>query len=269
MQHFYATSQQKPFLIPRKNNTIEGVDVHRKSSPPRLYESDSALAFGVKYAHQRGRASPPHLAKGERNPAHGKEEQADDHHPELAEKKNQPADNGTHKVSVGRNLFDSFGVLGLGLDATEMDAETAYRMDVSLAVPPRQERPSTNWHDSRPSHSPFPAFEHRELLTLHRGARLSSSFADIDKFVERGPTMMSSPGRMPVEDRNFPVAQFRPAFEQVNYKCSQHAKRGQTPILCRVMSIRRENTRRIEADLVGKAHRDTLADIRKPRPEKS
>ncbi|EJK70515.1 hypothetical protein THAOC_08117 [Thalassiosira oceanica] len=55
-----------------------------------------------------------------------------------------------------------------------------------------------------------------------RGARLSSSFADIDKFVERGPTMMSLPGRMPVEDRNFPAAQFRPAFEQVNYKCSQH-----------------------------------------------
>ncbi|EJK68770.1 hypothetical protein THAOC_10020 [Thalassiosira oceanica] len=58
-----------------------------------------------------------------------------------------------------------------------------------------------------------------------RGARLSSSFADIDKFVERGPTIMSPPGKMPVEDRNFPAAQFRPDFEQVNYKCSQHANR--------------------------------------------
>ena len=29
---------------------------------------------------------------------------------------------------VGRNLFDSFGVLGLGLDATEMDVKTSYRM---------------------------------------------------------------------------------------------------------------------------------------------
>ncbi|EJK51178.1 hypothetical protein THAOC_29672, partial [Thalassiosira oceanica] len=46
-----------------------------------------------------------------------------------AEKKNLPADNGTQKSEgVGRNLFDSFGVLGLGLDATEMDVKTAYRM---------------------------------------------------------------------------------------------------------------------------------------------
>ena len=29
---------------------------------------------------------------------------------------------------VGRNLFDSFGVLGLGFDATEMDVKTAFRM---------------------------------------------------------------------------------------------------------------------------------------------
>ncbi|EJK62742.1 hypothetical protein THAOC_16632 [Thalassiosira oceanica] len=47
-----------------------------------------------------------------------------------------------------------------------------------------------------------------------RGARLSSSFADIDKFVERGPTIMSPPRRMPAEDRNFPTAENRPAFEQ-------------------------------------------------------
>ncbi|EJK72454.1 hypothetical protein THAOC_06015 [Thalassiosira oceanica] len=73
-----------------------------------------------------------HLAKDGSNPPirpHGKEDQAgrDDHHLELAEKKNLPADNGngTQKVGVGRNLFDSFGVLGLGLDATEMDVKTA------------------------------------------------------------------------------------------------------------------------------------------------
>ena len=29
---------------------------------------------------------------------------------------------------VGRNLFDSFGVLGLGFDDTEMDVKTAFRM---------------------------------------------------------------------------------------------------------------------------------------------
>ncbi|EJK52263.1 hypothetical protein THAOC_28486 [Thalassiosira oceanica] len=43
---------------------------------------------------------------------------------------------------VGRNLFDdSFGVLGLGLDATEMDVKTAYRMLALQYLPPRQERP--------------------------------------------------------------------------------------------------------------------------------
>ncbi|EJK66264.1 hypothetical protein THAOC_12830 [Thalassiosira oceanica] len=45
-----------------------------------------------------------HLAKGGSNPAHGKEEQEDDHHPELAEKKNVPADNGTQKVLDGTSL---------------------------------------------------------------------------------------------------------------------------------------------------------------------
>ena len=78
-----------------------------------------------------------------------------------------------------------------------------------------------------------------------RGARLSSSLPDLDEFVERGPTIMSPPrlARMPVEDRNFPAARFRPAFEQVNYKCFQHACRTficiRTPIPRRVMSIRR------------------------------
>ncbi|EJK74341.1 hypothetical protein THAOC_03985, partial [Thalassiosira oceanica] len=41
------------------------------------------------------------------NPAHGKKEQADDHHPEIAEKKNLPADNGTQKVSDGTSLIHS------------------------------------------------------------------------------------------------------------------------------------------------------------------
>ncbi|EJK47159.1 hypothetical protein THAOC_34148 [Thalassiosira oceanica] len=48
-----------------------------------------------------------HLAKDGSNPAHGKKEQADDHHPELAEKKNLPADNGTQKVSDGTSLIHS------------------------------------------------------------------------------------------------------------------------------------------------------------------
>ncbi|EJK58317.1 hypothetical protein THAOC_21573 [Thalassiosira oceanica] len=54
---------------------------------------------------------------------------------ELAEKKNLPANNGngTQNECVGRNLFDSFGVLGLGLDATEMHGcenslQAVYRM---------------------------------------------------------------------------------------------------------------------------------------------
>ncbi|EJK64411.1 hypothetical protein THAOC_14854 [Thalassiosira oceanica] len=46
-----------------------------------------------------------HLAKDGSNPAHGKKEQADDHHPELAEKKNLPEDNGTQKVSDGTSLI--------------------------------------------------------------------------------------------------------------------------------------------------------------------
>ncbi|EJK57775.1 hypothetical protein THAOC_22150 [Thalassiosira oceanica] len=48
-----------------------------------------------------------HLAKDGSNPAHGKKEQADDHHPELAEKKNLPEDNGTQKVSDGTSLIHS------------------------------------------------------------------------------------------------------------------------------------------------------------------
>ncbi|EJK58824.1 hypothetical protein THAOC_21017, partial [Thalassiosira oceanica] len=48
-----------------------------------------------------------HLAKDRSNPAHGKKEQADDHHPELAEKKNLPEDNGTQKVSDGTSLIHS------------------------------------------------------------------------------------------------------------------------------------------------------------------
>ena len=47
-----------------------------------------------------------HLAKDGSNPAH-KKEQADDHHPELAEKKNLPEDNGTQKVSDGTSLIHS------------------------------------------------------------------------------------------------------------------------------------------------------------------
>ncbi|EJK67104.1 hypothetical protein THAOC_11905 [Thalassiosira oceanica] len=50
-----------------------------------------------------------HLAKDGSNPAHGKKEQAadDHHHPELAEKKNLPEDNGTQKVSDGTSLIHS------------------------------------------------------------------------------------------------------------------------------------------------------------------
>ncbi|EJK67119.1 hypothetical protein THAOC_11888, partial [Thalassiosira oceanica] len=48
-----------------------------------------------------------HLAKDGSNPAHGKKEQADDHYPELAEKKNLPEDNGTQKVSDGTSLIHS------------------------------------------------------------------------------------------------------------------------------------------------------------------
>ncbi|EJK48921.1 hypothetical protein THAOC_32244 [Thalassiosira oceanica] len=68
-------------------------------------------------------------AKDGSNPAHGgKEKQADDHHPELAEsREEEPTSRQWDPEGVGRNLFDSFGVLGLGLDATEMDVKTAYR----------------------------------------------------------------------------------------------------------------------------------------------
>ena len=48
-----------------------------------------------------------HPAKDGSNPAHGKEEQADDHHPELAEKKHLTADNGTQKVSARTFMIHS------------------------------------------------------------------------------------------------------------------------------------------------------------------
>ncbi|EJK64258.1 hypothetical protein THAOC_15025, partial [Thalassiosira oceanica] len=69
-----------------------------------------------------------HLAKDGSNPAHGKKEQADDHHPEpRASREEEPTSRQWDPEGVGWNLFDSFGVLGLGLDATEMEVKTAYR----------------------------------------------------------------------------------------------------------------------------------------------
>ena len=68
------------------------------------------------------------LTKGRSNPAHGEKEQEDDRHLEHTEMKNPATDRQWNPEGVGRNLFDSFGVLGLGFDATEMDVKTAFRM---------------------------------------------------------------------------------------------------------------------------------------------
>ncbi|EJK48625.1 hypothetical protein THAOC_32561 [Thalassiosira oceanica] len=70
-----------------------------------------------------------HLAKDGSNPTHGKEEQTDDHRPPpRSSREEEPTSRQWDPEGVGRNLFDSFGVLGLELDATEMDVKTAYRM---------------------------------------------------------------------------------------------------------------------------------------------
>jgi len=48
--------------------------------------------------------------------------------PPRASREEEPTSRQWDPEGVGRNLFDSFGVLGLGLDATEMDVKTAFRM---------------------------------------------------------------------------------------------------------------------------------------------
>ncbi|EJK74607.1 hypothetical protein THAOC_03704 [Thalassiosira oceanica] len=48
--------------------------------------------------------------------------------PPRASREEEPTSRQNDPEGVGRNLFDSFGVLGLGLDATEMDVKTVYRM---------------------------------------------------------------------------------------------------------------------------------------------
>ncbi|EJK60034.1 hypothetical protein THAOC_19684 [Thalassiosira oceanica] len=48
--------------------------------------------------------------------------------PPRASREEEPTSRQWNPEGVGQNLFDSFGVLGLGLDATEMDMKTAYRM---------------------------------------------------------------------------------------------------------------------------------------------
>ena len=48
--------------------------------------------------------------------------------PPRASRDEEPTNRQWNPEGVGRNLFDSFGVLGLGFDATEMEVKTAYRM---------------------------------------------------------------------------------------------------------------------------------------------
>ncbi|EJK67754.1 hypothetical protein THAOC_11175, partial [Thalassiosira oceanica] len=83
-----------------------------------------------------------HLAKDGSNPAHGKEEQADDHHPELAEKKNLlPADNGTQKVSEGTSLIHS--------ECSDLDL-------TQLKWTPWEEGPKFHPYHSRGRRNPVP-----------------------------------------------------------------------------------------------------------------
>ena len=48
--------------------------------------------------------------------------------PPRASRDEEPTNRQWNPEGVGRNLFDSFGLLGLGFDATEMEVKTAYRM---------------------------------------------------------------------------------------------------------------------------------------------
>ncbi|EJK76297.1 hypothetical protein THAOC_01947 [Thalassiosira oceanica] len=163
--------------------TSSHTDAGREVTADGLELTGDELHFSSPRPDQTGKAwiaaievqlvSLTHLAKDGSNPypAHGEEEQADDHHPMGPSvgdpprfyPKSQCAGRMRHwitsvrarsattrllllpgipgksggsptprrqKVGVGRNLFDfdSFGLLGLGLDATEMDVKTAYRM---------------------------------------------------------------------------------------------------------------------------------------------
>ncbi|EJK50458.1 hypothetical protein THAOC_30567 [Thalassiosira oceanica] len=75
--------------------------------------------WGSRDSSDRGANSQSNSSsqRREQSGPRGKKEQADDHHPGRASREEEPT-----------SRWDSFGVLGLGLDATEMEVKTAYRM---------------------------------------------------------------------------------------------------------------------------------------------
>ena len=67
---------------------------------------------------------------------------------------------------MGRNLSNSLGVLQLGLDATEMDVKTAYRMLALLRYHPDKNVPEiTGMNRDQAGHIPFQTSEHSELVS--------------------------------------------------------------------------------------------------------
>ncbi|EJK66386.1 hypothetical protein THAOC_12700 [Thalassiosira oceanica] len=97
--------------------------------------------WGSRDSSNRGVNSQSNSSSQRREQSSPRQERAGRRSPPRASREEEPTRRQWDPEGVGRNLFDSFGVLGLGLDATAMDVKTAYRMmtnaasDVELELP--------------------------------------------------------------------------------------------------------------------------------------
>ncbi|EJK53731.1 hypothetical protein THAOC_26768 [Thalassiosira oceanica] len=84
--------------------------------------------WGSRDSSNRGANSQSNSSSQRQEQSGPRQERAGRRPPPRASREEEPTRRQWDPEGVGRNLFDSFGVLGLGLDATEMDVKTAYRM---------------------------------------------------------------------------------------------------------------------------------------------